>query len=379
MFNQQKLKRLLSTFENAEGPVLSLYARIPPAARPSIKEHAKGALAQVDAPAALVERALAAFDELPHARTAAFFFGGKNGELMERVEMQAELPVTHERKGLVEARCQPSPWVLPLEMALGGSASTAICIVGSERCRVLRTTLGEIEEVFAEDRMPHEAFEVPSVPKQTPNPGDVAPARDDAHRDRQQQHEAEMRSRLHREVVDQLAADARERALDLILVVGTPDNVAAFTEVLPPNLAHRMVVSETGLPHPDVSPHEVLETLRSEVSKARMSLRTEILSEARESGVSGAAKVLEAAQQGRIRQVLVPWHLAGTAFRGKNGIFTAHEDKAREFSDGFEEVELMDALAELAPKFSIEVVGLRGELGQRVESDFGGIAATARW
>ena len=381
MTSTRRLQDIQRTFVSARGSVLSIYARVPPGSREDLAEHVKVSLDGVDAPPDLVARARSVFSRPPRGRTVALFVAQGADE---QVRLDVELPVAGQaRSELVEARVGEQPWLLPLEKALGRTPPTAVVYVDRERCRMFRAHMGQAEELEVTQRIPHEGFETTPAPRQGPAPGGEAPARDDAHHDRKQRHEAHLRDQMYREVVERLNALVDEEGAESILVVGTAKNVAAFLSLLPVRLADRAVAGGSSFPDPDLAPERIPEVLRDDlegIAKARQQRRLDAL---RESGRSGLESVLEAAQEGRAERIVVPWvSEAATVYRAADGFMTTRPERARALDRAagpVDEIGVDDALAELAPRFGIAVEAVDDEASARLKAEHEGIAALLRW
>lgn len=379
MLTRARIDHLREAFGSDPGPVLSVYVRIPPGERADVIEHVKTALDRAQAPQPLAERAMAALVPTPRGRTMATFVGTS---VFEGVALDVELPLPDPREGRAVARITEGPWLLPLEMAWGRAPVLGILHVGRERCRMLRIHLDAVEEVLATDRMPHAGYETTPASRQTPEPGGSAPARDDAHLDRKQHHEADLRDRMYREVINRLPAVMNEHRMETLLVLGTPRSTAAFLDLLPRALAERTVPGTTRLSEPQAPPERILAELADEVGAlARWGQETR-LEQVEERGVSGLEAVLRRAQEGGVERILVPWTPSETVFRSPDGYLAVrpeHAESPTGEAGAAEAVSLEEALDALIPRFGITVEAVDGVARDRLEADHAGIAAMTRW
>lgn len=362
---------------SSAGPVVTVYAPVSPDTRTAVADRVKASLDGTEAPPELVDAIVDEVAAVARGRTLVLF---RSPEREERLELDVELPVIDAQTGKVEARCGSEPWLLPLQMALEDSARYGVVYVDREKYRLFETYLGEIELLAERERLPHEAYETQSPPKQVGLQA-VTPARDDAHLDRKQDHEEVVRDRLYRSVIGDLQHVVEARQLDVLLVVGTARNVAAFMDLLPKPLADRAVAGASSLSDTDAPPGRVLEALEGEIEGLEQAREQAVLDELEERGISGLEAVLDAVQQGRASSLVVPWHLAGQVFETDTGWLTTDERAARSYSSegALRTVALPDAVARLLRGQDFELEVMSGDRADILRNRHQGIAALRRW
>jgi peptide subunit release factor 1 (eRF1) len=376
MMNQRTIRDLRARLRESEAPVVSVYAPVGPEMRDALATRVNTTLGEASAPAELVEGVLSDLAEAGRGRTLAVF---RTPTVAERLELETELPVTDRQTGRVEARCDDRPYLLPLEMAFATNTRVGLVYVDRERFRLFETFLGHIEEIEHEGRIPHEAYTTTPTPKQVP---EADATRDDAHKDRQQDHEAELRDRLYRELAPELAKIADERGFQALLVIGTARNVAAFLDHLPKALADIAVPSSSSLPNPDAAPPAVLDAVADEIAELEASRERSVLEQLQEVGISGLDPVLTALQENRVDTLVLPWDLDGQVYRARSGYVAADLATCQRMDPQGgppKPARLSDALEELMLRFDPKLSIMTGNRAERLGNEHGGIAALPRW
>ena len=106
------------------------------------------------------------------------------------------------------------------------------------------------------------------------------------------------------------------------------------------------------------------------------------LAEARERGILGAERTLEAVIENRVHLLIVPdvpyqrvWRC-----RGSGRVFAQQAKAAAECrDDGLEEVPLADTLPRLAEDYGMDLRFVSGESDVRLREELGGLAGLLRW
>lgn len=363
----------------SSGPVLSIYAAVEPGNHDATRQRIEDSLKATLAPPEFIQATLDDLDPIPGDGTLVYF---RSQDVEERIELERRLPVVEPQTGRVMVRFDAEPWLLPLEMTLDGSLRVAVALPTKETCRLFEVHLGEIEELSSKSRIPHEGFTTTDggskqVPGQARTPG-----RDDAHLDRKQDHEDELRKRLYDEVAEDLRALVDERHIDRVLVMGGPSNQAAFLASLPKALEDITLAAQTQPSHPDAPPSEVLAACAPQIETMERERVRGVLDEIEARGVSGVDAVLDALQKGRAQRIVVPWRSDATAFRTDTGYITGDEAKARALmaSRGEQPVEMTfdHALAAL-PHEDVEIVAVSRDDARFLVGNHGGAAAIYRW
>lgn len=401
---EQTIEAIRTGFANSASPVLSLYADINPA-RPENAGRAwlkriKNAIAALpeirdaegkrDTP--LYDQVMNLLaEERPEARTLALFASrGPHGRLMvERLDLQVDLPIVDLAHGRVEARFG-EPYVTPLLLAADEYERVAVLQLEGAQWRVFEVFLGEIREdteVFR-DITADEWKELKDLAKRIEEAGAVVrKAHTGGTLDKLSPKErlaAKVGAWMHK--LYTRLAQALNKAIDRIgagrlVLMGPESQVRHFESYLPKTLRNRVVARIHG-PETPAAPNaqEVMERVQPVLDAAEREAEMRLLDRIQEQpGVWGLDPVIDALQWSRVDVLVLPWSLEAHIWRCPDGAIAASEAAAKAFCDAPVQLPLRDHIWTVARDFGARIEFVRGEAEARLLRDFKGAAALLRW
>jgi DNA-binding protein Fis len=401
---EKQIQTLRENFEFSQRPVLSVYADINPA-RPENAGRAwvkrvKNALKDLPEirdvngkrDTSLYEEVLALVEvERPRARTLALFATrNESGRLLlERLDLQVDLPVVDLAHGRVDAR-YGVPYLTPLLFAVDEYERAGVLHFESAKWRFYGVFLGEFKEdmeIFAEIN-PDEWKEIKELSQKIGKVYGDRAAKPGGRFDKLSPEEranakvAVYCQRLYSRLSRLLDKAIDRLAIERLVLMGEPWQVSHFESFLSRGTRNRVVAR---VPHPKNPTSPSVVDLRERVfpalEAAERAAENKLLDRIREQpGVWGLDPVLDALQLGRVEVLVLPWALDAKIWRcEKEGFVAATEETAKIFCDSPVQVALRDYVWALAGDYGARLEFLRGEPEQRLMKEFGGAAALLRW
>lgn len=189
-------------------------------------------------------------------------------------------------------------------------------------------------------------------------------------------------ARMYKSVGNDLPALARQHGAARVILSGTSPDVAAFEAELEPQ-ASALVGERIPLqPNPEASAGSLHPVFMEAVRAAEAGEADEALDSARENGVIGAARTLEAVNENRVHLLVVPDVPYQQVWRcqGSGRLFAERSPAAAECEDdGLESLPFADALPQLVADFGMDLRFVSGESDRRLREEMGGLAGLLRW
>ena len=394
MIGKEEVRRIKETLKGLQPPVLSLYLDLNPAkpenANRAYALRAKDAMKALSVPEALAERVLELLKhEVVQAKTLALFANEKRLELFP---LQVELPLVSgvhtafldekESRLLTDGALAHygEPFLLPLVYALDEYERYGVVYLDQEKWRVFEIFLGEIAEVKdAFLALDTEAWRRLSLdaPGRRFNLSGIS--RGGAGQDLFAKRLAAWEERFYKILAQDLEKHQEERGFTRIVLMGPEEHTKLFLGYLPKRLKEKVVAELPSLPHPGVSPGEVLKRLEPVLAELERQAEVKLLEKLEEAYPKAAfgPEVLERVQEGRVELWVLPWHLNGKVY-ACSGFYLAEEAQALGSCEKPEEKPLALVLPELAAGYAAKLEFVRGEAERRL-LERGGMATLLRW
>lgn len=306
-------------------------------------------------------------------RSAVYVVGA---DLRERFDVQLDLP-------------ERVHYGRPLPALIEGIAHSrppvGVLAVDRECARLFVLEQGELRESWQREHVrPASGTGKRLTLPRTMGPGTPgmmgAPAHD-LYEDREQARQ----QRFFREIAAELQRALPAAGIRSLVLVGPPERVAAFRAELPDS-APLSVIGETNVEVgvADASPAQLLARVLPITQVAEERGEQQLLARLREEGVAVMEAVLQAVQQGRVHELIVP-ESAEEIHLFRSGspepYYTSLKSVPRSPLDGsvMERVTLEDVLPELRRRFGLEVRTLHGPRARRLVREFGGLAGLTRY
>ncbi|WP_049761260.1 VLRF1 family aeRF1-type release factor [Rubrobacter xylanophilus] len=370
MLNLEELQGLKHRVEGFEEPVLSAYLNTNPA-DPENRNKAyvlrlKDALKELGVPRALAEAALRHVEGLQRPGRTLVLFASQDGKI-ETLLLQTEMP---------EEILWGEPHLAPLQLAIDEYQPTGIVLVDAKRFRFFVTSLGQIEEELGAANV----FDTAGWREVTISPSSANPQGGMAQDLFERRVEAQTR-RFYKELAEEIRRLVSRFGVKRLILAGPEERTAAFAEALPQDTA-RLVGGRAHLPT-GASEAEVLRRVSEMEERLEREEERRLLDEARERGVYGRRRTLEALSEGRVYALIVPWPFSGEV-AWCDGCSLA---VPREESDGrcpycggsTRSRRAADALLDLAASRNARLEFARGENAERLRSELGGLAGLTRF
>jgi hypothetical protein len=313
----------------------------------------KKLLTELEIPEPLSEFVMADLTEAGHTtRTRAYFLWDEHGHLQRRVvDVQLELP---------ESASYGTPNFEPLNAVLAANPQTMIVLVDHDWGRLFNVRLGEIREL-------HDVLAKGGRREFARNFDD----------NQYVEHQDQV---FWNKVVAQLTKLRQSGALEQLLIAGPPELRESLKAELTSDLKG-VLVGEFKIPG-DASAAQVLEAAQSALETAISNADEAALEAARARGVSGAELTLTAVQEGSVYELLVAGDGSSTPVwsDAQGYVFGAYPAQGISTLTGgaVEGKELRDVIGGLRANFGLKVRFLKGEMGQQLETEMGGLAGLQR-
>ena len=364
-------------------PVLSLYVDVNPAKPENANRawlvRAKNALRALSLPADLSRNVLELLEqERPHARTLVLFAAE---DVLERYDLQVDLPVVDLAHGRVEARWG-EPYVAPLVYALDEFERAGALCLHRSGWRFFEIDLGEIQEItnlFAEIAQDEWGELEAYIPVLRDN---LLRARATSRADRFAQRMQAWVYRFFKRLASIVERVVVQRDIRRLVLLGPAEETKFFEQFLSRDLRRRVVAHVGALPAPDASPSQVLERVAPALEAAERAEEQALLDKIRDlPGIWGIDPTLDALQMGQLSVLVAPWNLDVRVWRCPDGWVAETKERARLMCvDGEpEKVSLHDIIVDLAMDFGTRLEFVRGEAEERLRREFHGLAGLRRW
>lgn len=364
-------------------PVLSLYTDVNPAKPENARKgwfiRVKDSLKALAIPGELYDRVITLVGEdRPRARTLVLFAAE---DLLERYDLQVDMPVVDLAQGRVEVRWG-EPYVAPLLYALDEYARAGVLDIEQTDWRFYEVYLGEIEDATDMFRTvaPEEWNELEKYLPSFYN--ELLKERVATHPDRFPQRMEMWAHRFLKRLAHLLERVVVERDIGRLVLMGPEEETRFFEQYLSRNLRQRVVAHVSDIPTPNPSAAQVLEKVAPALEAAERAQEQVLLDTVQNKpGVWGLEPTLEALQMGRVSVLVAAWSLEARIWRCPDGWVGGTPEQARTFCLDQEprEVALRSVIVDLAENFGTRLEFVRGEAEQRLLDQFGGLAGLLRW
>lgn len=364
-------------------PVLSLYVDVHPGRPENARRgwfiRVKDSLKALDIPTTLYERVITLLsEERAQARTLVLFAAT---DLLERYDLQVELPVVDLAHGRVECRWG-EPYVTPLLYALDEYERAGVLYLDRMSWRFYEIFLGEIEEATDafRDISPEEWQE---LTRYLPTLYDgLLKERVATHPSRFARRVEMWVQRFLKRLAHLLEDVVVEHDIRRLVLLGPAEVTYFFEQYLPRSVRSRVVAHMSDIPYPIPSAAQVLDKVTPILEKAERAHEQALLDTVQErAGIWGLDPTLEALQTGRLAALIVPWRIETQVWRCPEGWVASTPEMARIFcpESELQEVPLRDVIVQLAADFGARLEFVRGEAEQRLLKQYGGLAGLPRW
>ncbi|MGQ9787276.1 MAG: VLRF1 family aeRF1-type release factor [Anaerolineae bacterium] len=383
MLSKDQVRLVRERIAHHQAPVLSLYVDIYPARPENTRRgwfiRVKDSLKAFDIPTTLYEHVMTLLsEERAQARTLVLFAAT---DLLERYDLQVELPVVDLAHGQVECRWG-EPYVTPLLYALDEYERTGVLYLDRASWRFYEIFLGEIEEATDAFRTvsPEEWQELTRYMPTLYN--GLLKERVATHPSRFARRVEMWAQRFLKRLAHLLENVVVEHDIHRLVLLGPTEDTHFFAQYLSRSIRSRVVAYVSDIPYPAPSAAQVLDKVTPILEEAERSHGQALLDAVRErAGIWGLDPTLEALQSGRLAVMIVPWRIEAQVWRCPEGWVASTPEMARIFypEGELQKVPLRDAIVELAANFGARLEFVRGEAEQRLLEQYGGLAGLPRW
>ncbi len=383
MLTKDQVRLVRDRIAHHQPPILSVYVDVHPARPENARRgwfiRVKDSLKAFDIPTALYERVINLLsEERAQARTLVLFAAT---DLLERYDLQMELPVVDLAHGRVECRWG-EPYVTPLLYALDEYERTGVLYLDQVGWHFYEVFLGEIEEATDAFRIisPEEWQELSRYLPVLYN--GLFQKRVATHPARFARRMEMWAQRFFKRLAHLLEDVMAQRDIRRLVLLGPAEDTRFFEQFLSRSVRSRVVGRVSDIPYPTPSAAQVLEKVSPVLEEAERAHEQALLDSVRErAGIWGLDPTLEALQTGRMETVLVPWRIEAHVWRCPEGWVAGTPQMARVFCPDSElsEVPLRDIIVELATDYGARLEFVRGEAEQRLLHEYGGLAGLPRW
>lgn len=381
MLSQTQVREVRTLLQRHLTPVLSLYLDVNPArvenAGKAYVNRSKAALKDLEVPHAISERVLQSFQtDLPQAKTRVIFAGEGWHDIYD---LQIDLPLVDG----IEAHWGES-YLTPLLYALDEFERYGLVCVTQDKARMFELFMGEIEELPGAFRgLPTgewHRMSSDSVGRRY-TAGTMVASRARANTDAFEHRVDAWTHRYYKHLASLLEDVVHQRNITRLLVLGPERDVRAFEAVWPKYLRERLAAMLPALPSILVSAGEALKTVEGTLEGLELKREDKLLVRIAEEGLTGTDHVLQALQEGKLHEVVAPWHLDQTVYACPEGWVGTSPDIARAYCPDrqAEPIQLKAVLPELALAHGARLEFVRGHAEQRLLQEFGGMAGFPRY
>ncbi len=390
MLDKQSIQAIRDQVAPHEPPVLSLYLNVNPAEAGNRQKasllRARAALEELAMPEELRAEVLRRLEQehvIPEGRSLVLFAGADPEELFSVQHLASELPLLDLDSSSGALARWGEPFVSPLLFAADQAERYAAIYVSQELVRAFEVFLGDIREVLAlerdldtqEWRPALEASASPGVGRYTAARG----GRDvDSHADRVEV----ATGRFYSQAVERCEETVLATGAERIILLGTPDALAAFSEALPDQLNQKVVARLPAPADDGMAAADWLPLLEDAVAEAESSFELQLLDEVREKGSWGLSEVLGLLNNHQVDVLVLPWKLGQQVWLAQESGDVATERETLEMlrpDDTYVQLKLKDALPVLVERGNLRLEFVRGQSEERLMDEFAGIAALRRW
>lgn len=368
-------------------PVLSLYLDVNPANHANEQKayvlHAREALQKLPLDKDFIEKILFRLSQelvIPQGRTLIIFAGAVPEKLFEAHYLQADLPLLDLTDGAL-ARWG-APFTAPLEFALDQQERYALLYVSEEHMRLFEVFLGQIEELadFARVVDTNEWHDF-RLGRRHASMNGFAAARANGNISRADSRLEYATEQVYRALLPQLTEILKKQSINRIILLGLPEAMTTFENLLPIDLRKLVVARLPGPPTADAAAPEWLGLVANTIKQVEEQHEEKLLDQIRETGVWGFDETLRMLQDRRINLLVAPWHVSGFVLRGDDGRIAFSDEEARTVFAGekYQAVPVMDVLPDLISEGNAKLEFVEGASEARLNSDFGGLAGIKRW
>lgn len=381
MITKSDIFMLRDQLARLEPPVLSLYVSVNPAqpenARKGYAIRAKNVLSRLELPEPLLQRVLANLEQdAPQARTRVIY---ASAGFMQTYDLQVDLPSEEFRTGEAEAHWG-EPYLAPLLVALDEYQPYGVVAVDEERWRFFVYRLGELTEVADAFRAidPSAWRQMTEARQGTPR---GVPARGGAGKDAYAERVDEWTRRFFRTVGEAVVEQVNSAGLERIVILGPEEVAKGFVEFIPEPTRSRVVRVLPGRSGQRWGEGEILKALEPVIPVVERERELALLDQIAEKGLRGLSEVLQALQEGRIYQVVVPRFTQAQVWRCSQPAFVyPSQASAQQLCAGeVSELGLLQVLPELCASRGVGLEFVHGEAAERLENEFGGLAGLPRF
>ncbi len=383
MLSKDQVHLVRERIAHHKAPVLSLYVDVHPARPENARRgwfiRVKDSLKALNIPTTLYERVITLLsEERTQARTLVLFAAT---DLLERYDLQVELPVVDLAYGRVECRWG-EPYVTPLLYALDEYERAGALYLDRASWRFYEIFLGEIEETTDafRDVSPEEWQELTRYMPTLYN--GLLKERVATHPSRFARRVEMWAQRFLKRLAHLLEDVVVEHDIRRLVLIGPAEDTHLFEQYLSRSIRSRVVAHVSDIPYPVPSAAQVLDKVSPLLEEAERAHGQALLDMVQErAGIWGLDPTLEALQSGRLAIIIVPWRIEAQVWRCPEGWVASTPEMARVFcpEGEIQEVPLRDVIVQLAADFGVRLEFVRGEAEQHLLTQYGGLAGLPRW
>ena len=393
---QEQIERIRNTFQNSDTPVLSIYADVNPA-KPENSGKAwviriKNTLKEIPEikNSKLYEPIIKLIEQdRPEAKTMALFatIDKKGNLLLERIDLQVELPVVDVAHGKIDAR-YGEPYLTPLLFAADEYEPAGVLHLSGVKWRFYEIFLGEIKEdleIFKEIS-PENWKEIKKISSKI---GDIMAIRKAkggsfnklSPKERKSAKISVWLNKMYKKLALATEKTISRLKIQRLILMGESWQVSHFEGYLNRSIRNKIIAR---LPHPtnpdNPSIKEILEKANEVLEKAEREFEIKLLDKIKKNGIWGFDAVLDALQMGRVEVFVLPWNLDAKIWRcPEEGFVAGKKETAKIFCNNPIEVPLRDYVWALAEEYGARLEFVRGEAEKIILKEFNGTAAIVRW
>jgi hypothetical protein len=322
----------------------------------------------------------------PETRTLAKFawINDKNEMESETFELQIELPSVDFSIGRVDVH-YGKPYLLPIYYAFDEYDRIGVLHIYGTKWRFYEVFLNEIEEItdtFAEISSDEwrEIQEHLTAIDQTLYGERNFYARQ-KFKDKFKSKYQNWSHKLYNRLADMLAKSIHKLNISKLVLMGTDWQLSFFENYLS-NEIKKLVIGH--VPNPtnadNPSNKEIIEKITPLLEKTENEEEKKYFDLVYQGfGISGLSDVLEALQIGRLQVLLLPWDFDAKAYMCDDGLIFGYMNEAQKHCNNPSEINLREYIIDLTEEYSTKIEFVKGEIKDKLYSEFGGIAGVVRW